>query len=129
MYNRYIPQADGSYRRSFVADPPEPESADSEPLPIPEESQPQFHEQHSQAPADLPRRRPQQNRQPSAHRSTRKDSVQSSPLGITGFLRQLFPANLDTEDLIVVLLLLLMSGESQDDQNGALLTLALYLFL
>ena len=31
--------------------------------------------------------------------------------------------------LVIVLLLLLMSGDCQEDQNTALLTLALYLFL
>lgn len=49
--------------------------------------------------------------------------------GITGFLKQLLPKDFDTTDLMVVLLLLLMSGDCQEDQNTALLTLALYLFL
>lgn len=129
MYNRYIPQADGSYHRSFVADPPEPETENPEPLSIPEEPHPAFSEHPSQSPVEPPRRRLSQSRQQPAHRPPRKEPVQTSPLGITGFLRQLIPSNLDAEDLIVVLLLLLMSGESQDDQNGALLTLALYLFL
>jgi hypothetical protein len=46
-----------------------------------------------------------------------------------GFLKQLLPRDFDTTDLMVVLLLLLMSGDCQEDQNTALLTLALYLFL
>ena len=46
-----------------------------------------------------------------------------------GFLRQLLPKNLDTGDLLIVILLLLMAGDCQEDQNTALLTLALYLFL
>lgn len=45
------------------------------------------------------------------------------------FLKQLLPKNFDTEDLLIVLLLLLMAGDCQEDQNTALLTLALYLFL
>ena len=45
------------------------------------------------------------------------------------FLKNLLPANLDAEDLLIVLLLLLMSGEGRDDRNLPLLTLALYLFL
>lgn len=48
---------------------------------------------------------------------------------IGGFLRQLIPKNFDTGDLIVVLLLLLMAGDKPEDQNTALLTLALYCFL
>ena len=46
-----------------------------------------------------------------------------------GFLKPLLPRDFDTTDLMVVLLLLLMSGDCQEDQNTALLTLALYLFL
>lgn len=46
-----------------------------------------------------------------------------------GFLKQLLPRDFDTGDLLVVLLLLLISGDCQEDQNTALLTLALYLFL
>jgi hypothetical protein len=44
-------------------------------------------------------------------------------------LRQLLPKNFDTGDLLIILLLLLMAGDSKEDQNTALLTLALYLFL
>ena len=46
-----------------------------------------------------------------------------------GFLRNLLPKNFDTGDLIVVLLLLLMAGDCEEDQNTALLTLALYFFM
>ena len=46
-----------------------------------------------------------------------------------GFLKQLLPKNFDTEDLLVVLLLLLMAGDCRENQNSALLTLMLYLFL
>lgn len=48
---------------------------------------------------------------------------------VSGFLRQLLPKDFDTGDLLVVLLLLLMAGDSQENQNSALLTLGLYLFL
>lgn len=50
-------------------------------------------------------------------------------LGIPEFLRQLLPKGLDTGDLLVVVLLLLMSADCREDQNWALLTLVLYLFL
>ena len=49
--------------------------------------------------------------------------------GVGGFLKQLLPKEFEVEDLVVVLLLLLMAGDCQEDQNSALLTLALYLFL
>ena len=48
---------------------------------------------------------------------------------VPGFLRQLLPKDFDTADLLVVILLLLMTGDCEDDQNWALLTLVLYLFL
>ena len=51
------------------------------------------------------------------------------PAGVAGFLRNLLPKEFDTGDLIVVLLLLLMAGDCQEDQNTALLTLALYFFM
>jgi len=44
-------------------------------------------------------------------------------------LKGLLPRDFDTSDLLIVLLLLLMSGDCQEDQNTALLTLVLYLFL
>lgn len=49
--------------------------------------------------------------------------------GIGHFLRQLLPKDFDTGDLMIILLLLLMSGDCPEDQNWALLTLALYLFM
>lgn len=50
-------------------------------------------------------------------------------INVSSFLRQLLPANFDTEDLMVVLLLLLMSNKNANGQNNALLTLVIYLFL
>ncbi len=44
-------------------------------------------------------------------------------------MKQLLPKNFDTEDLLIVLLLLLMAGDCREDQNTALLTLVLYLFM
>lgn len=52
-----------------------------------------------------------------------------SGLGVGAFFRQLLPRDFDMEDLLIVVLLLLMSEERQEDQNFALLTLALYLFM
>lgn len=131
MYNRYIPQPDGSYQRSRIPEPeqkppgrppeehrrPEP---DPEPCPPPSGSRPQ--------PRTNPGRQPRRPSPP-----PKKPPCQSPPprqnTGIFQFFRQLLPGDFDTEDLLIVLLLLLMSGDCKEDQNTALLTLALYLFM
>lgn len=104
MYNRYVPQPDGSYQKNRIHDPsrhqepPEPEcTAPPEPLPI----------------CNDPPKRP----------------VSKSTTGAFDFLRQLLPRGLDTGDLLIIVLLLLMAGDCESEQNTALLTLALYLFL
>lgn len=126
MYNRYIPQPDGSYRRSQYPDrrPPaqspkqeRPPEAVPDPTPI-------------QKPPTLCPQRP--------HRSSgycpkpkppQEPACDSSSLGIGRFLKHLLPGNFDTEDLLIVVLLLLMSGDCQEERNLPILTLALYLFL
>ena len=105
MYNRYIPQPDGSYRRN----PMQEQRQNPQRPPKP----PQRHDPPPQ-PAPPP---PPPCRQPPV----------SEP--ISGFLRQLIPKGFDTGDLIIVLLLLLIAGDSQESRSNALLTLALYLFL
>lgn len=105
MYNRYIPQPDGSFHRSRVEDRPIPPPR---PRPEPKQtvSEPDTSPQRPIPPK--PRKRPE-------------------PMG--NFLKQLLPKDFDTEDLLIVLLLLLLSGDCREDQNTALLTLVLYLFL
>ena len=111
MYNRYVPQSDGSYRRSRMEEPkskppqPKPQPCDPPPPPPPCE------------PVCVPPLPP--CREPRPH--------QSQPLG--GFLRQLLPPSFDTADLIIVLLLLLLAGDCEEDRTTAMLTLVLYLFL
>ena len=103
MYNRYIPQQDGSYRRKQEPDVPRPDAGGHRPPPPP-------------AP------------EPSCPPPIREP--QAPPVGnIGGFLRRLIPKDFDTGDLIVVLLLLLMAGDKPEEKNTALLTLALYCFL
>ena len=119
MYNRYIPQADGTYRRNRIQDvsvsterppaPPPPQIPPREPEPIP----------CSSCVHNCPPRRPVHVRSPRPGDTT----------SVVGFLKKLLPKEFDAEDLIVVLLLLLMAGDCQENQNTALLTLALYLFL
>ncbi len=119
MYNRYIPQPDGSFRRNRMEDRPRPpEKPQKEPCPPPQEP-------CSQEPRPKPPCA--QMRQPRPYRPPQKRQ-ESEAIGIGNFLRQLLPRDFDTADLIVVLLLLLMSADGSDD-NSALLTLALYLFL
>ena len=101
MYNRYIPQQDGSHRRSRVEEAHHPPPQPQRPAP----------------PPDAPCQQPIPEHRPPAAGN------------IGGFLRQLLPKDFDTGDLIVVLLLLLMAGDKPEDRNTALLTLALYCFL
>lgn len=121
MYNRYIPQSDGSYRRSRVPDHPveQPHPAPPRQAPPPPPPEPEPEPVHTPPPQDPPR---QQSRPP--RQESRQDSQGSN---VMGFLKQLLPQNFDTGDLMVVLLLLLMSENCKD--NTALLTLVIYLFL
>lgn len=114
MYNRYIPQPDGSYRRSRVADP-------TASTPIQPRREPQRAPEPECPPPPPP---PRQEQEPEQHRPQPRQNTQAGD-----FLRQLLPKNLDTGDLMIILLLLLMAGDCQEDRNTALLTLAIYLFL
>ena len=111
MYNRYIPQADGSYRRN-----PAQESRPQRPPAPPPLRQPAPPTQP--VPPPLPQQSPSQPQ----HRTP-----QSEP--VMGFLRQLLPKGFDTGDLIIVLLLLLIAGDNPESRSNALLTLALYFVL
>ena len=120
MYNRYIPQPDGSFRRNRMPDqsrPAPPPKPRSEPNNCPPPPPPE--------PVCSPPPKPMPPKQ-EFHRPRQDKSPQGS---VGGFLRQLLPKDFDTSDLIVVLLLLLMAGDCPEDQNTALLTLAIYLFL
>lgn len=117
MYNRYIPQHDGSYCRKTV-----PERPKEPPCPAPVEK-PQAPPCSPSPPAvPLPCPSPQPRRRPPVPR-------QEPSLSIGSFMKQLLPKDFATEDLLIVLLLLLMAGDCPEEQNTALLTLALYLFL
>lgn len=103
MYNRYIPQSDGSFRRSQVSDggSGKPGEASGQPPGRPGNPPP---------PPPMP------------------ECTPGVPGNVGGFLSGLLPQSFDTEDMIIILLLLLF-GSSGRDQNGALLTLIIYLFL
>lgn len=116
MYNRYIPQPDGSFRRSAVPDRQQP------PRPRPQE-RPVHRPQEPACPTPEP---PPKKPERCPHREPPPAGSGSS---IGSFLRQLLPKDFDTSDLMIVLLLLLMAGDNPEEQSNALLTLALYLFM
>ena len=104
MYNHYIPQSDGSYRRN-----PQPEQRrPNPPRPKPEP--------------------PKQEPPPPPPPSLPCPPQQPSQGSILDFFKGLLPRGLDTADLMIVFLLLLMN---KDDEGGIspVLTLALYFLL
>ena len=115
MYNRYVPQPDGSFRRNRAG---EPECIKPRP-PKPEPQKPQPCPPTATPP-------PKQTKQEHHHAHTAKQPPQ---VCAEGFLRQLLPKDFDTEDLIIVLLLLLMAGNKPENRSNALLTMALYFIL
>lgn len=139
MYNRYIPQPDGSYRRSRQSDippsPPQPRREEVCQPPRrdpPAECRPQPREEPpcQKGPnCGNGRRQGRPAPPPPPPRQRRSGPEPQAGAGVGGFLRQLLPKDFCTEDLLIVLLLLLMSGGDEDNQNIALLTLGLYLFL
>ena len=112
MYNRYIPQSDGSYRRNRIAE------SNQWPQKVPEQPANQ-NPLSSTNPSPMPFCPPE--------KANSKPSVNGG--SVDSFLRQLLPKNFDTGDLLVILLLLLMAGDCKEEQNTALLTLGLYLFM
>lgn len=112
MYNRYVPQPDGSYRRNRIPDPtlqhPRPQRPVKESCPEPE---------------------PPPCEEPKQEHTNRQPPNQKQEGSMDRFLRQLLPKDFDTGDLIVVLLLLLMAGDAKEDRHNALLTLALYFLM
>lgn len=106
MYNHYIPQSDGSYRRSA-----QQENRRPAPPPKPRPEPPQECPPEPPKPAPPPPCPPPQ------------------PQGsLLDFFKGLLPRGLDTADLMIVFLLLLMN---KDDEGGLspILTLALYFLL
>lgn len=114
MYNRYIPQPDGSYRRNRMPEP-------TRHRPPPPPPQPPKQEEASSPPP------PEHPKEKTACPLKKAHPLQGN--GMDGFLRQLLPKDFDTGDLIVVLLLLLMAGDNEEGRNNALLTLVLYFLM
>lgn len=114
MYNRYVPQPDGSYRRNRMQEPQRPVP------PPPQQTGPTAYTNRNSEPADAP---------PDNRTNRQTQRKRTVPTSAGSFLRQLLPGNLDTEDLLIVILMLLMAGDCEEERSNALLTLALYLFL
>ena len=100
MYNRYIPQPDGSYHRNRISEP--------------EKQQPQS---------------PLQPAASQKHEVPHNAGTAPPNDSIMRFFKNLMPKDMDTGDLIVILLLLLLANDCEEDRNHALLTLALYFLL
>ena len=127
MYNRYIPQSDGTFRRSSIEEKipvhkPIPGNC-SPPAPAAQEPCPAKPEPCIPA-RSVPPRHPS-----CVHGKKQHKNPTQSHSSVSSFLKQLLPKDFDTSDLMIVLLLLIMSGDCGEDQNTALLTLVLYLFL
>ena len=118
MYNRYVPQADGSYRKKRMQEPPRPAPPRQPPCPPKQETPPCPEPEPPCAPEKKPERR-----------SESRPPHSKQEMGIDGFLRQLLPKDFDTGDLLVILLLLLMAGDCPEDRTSALLTIALYFIM
>ena len=149
MYNRYIPQPDGTYRRNRI---PETDHPTHRPTPSPQQhpqkpkedcpppepelcgSPEETCDSCDQPPVKCPREKKLPQRPMPHHRhppcpQKQEHCQEYHDNSIGGFLRQLLPKDFDTGDLLIVLLLLLMSSDCAEDKNNALLTLALYLFM
>lgn len=111
MYNRYIPQSDGTFQRNRVPELRQPPKPAPPPPPPPKE--------HDHPPVE------KEFYPPPRHPAV----SQSQSMGITNFFRQLLPKNLDTADLLIILLLLLMAGDNEEEKTNALLTMALYFLM
>ncbi len=135
MYNRYIPQSDGSYRRSRLPDPAQPPRTartappSHPPLPKDPPEKAQAHEK-PQPPCPCPPAKPQPSAKPRRpQKPAPEPSGEHGGCSAGSFLRNLLPQDFDTGDLLIVMLLLLMAGDHPENSNTALLTLMLYLFL
>ena len=120
MYNRYIPQGDGTYQRSRLPEsrpprpprprPPEPHRPPEPPRPAPPPCPPE----------PCPHPEP-----PCEHHPPHREE----PCSALGFLQNLLPKNMDTGDLLMLLILLLLIQDGSEDAPSALLTIALFFLL
>lgn len=122
MYNRYVPQPDGSHCRNRVPEPPTPAQNLPHPTPVPPVPNPAC--TPLEEPPCAPPLKP-----PPPKNSHCRPTCPREPESIPGFLRRLLPKDLDTGDLLILLLLLVMAGDREENKTNALLTIALYFLL
>lgn len=108
MYNHYIPQSDGSYRRSAMPDRQRQQSRQNQ--------QNQQSQQRPSQPPEPPKPVPRQS------------APQPQGGDILSFFKGLFPREIDTADLMILFLLLLMNRDDEDSFSP-ILTMALYFLL
>lgn len=125
MYNRYIPQPDGSFQKKRIIDEIAPNDEILEPTT--ESTEPEKSADVPQEVLQSPKEYGRKSQQP-PRRQNKSQPIQTGT-SIPSFLHQLLPKEFDTSDLFVILLLLLISGDNQENQSTAMLTLALYLFM
>lgn len=128
MYNHYIPQSDGSFRRSYVPE----NSRRSRPAPGPQiQQKPSAPPQPppDPEPADVPCETKETHEQPPQPSKCQPAPVKEKGQSPFSFLRSLLPKDIDSTDMIVIALLLLLSGEDGESDLSPLLTLALYFLL
>lgn len=115
MYNRYVPQNDGTYQRSWV-----PEPGSSQPKPQPPSGRPPA--RRPPAPPGATPGCPPPDPPPPPDECF-------SPDNAAGFLRRLLPKDMDTGDLLVLLILLLLLNDGSEDSPSMLLTIALFFLM
>ena len=120
MYNHYIPQSDGSYRRSTM-----PEGS-RRPQTRPQQTNPQSRQAPPPPAQDPPPPEPPHCTEPAAPPAP---PPQYRSEGILSFLRGLLPRDADSTDLLVILILLLMNRDDDPDSISPMLTIALYFLL
>ena len=123
MYNRYIPQSDGSYKRKTM-----PEKISKPPNP-PENSVSCVDDAETTAAGNSLCTEKQTTKCQCRECQKRRDRKYIPEMNASSFLKELLPKDLDTGDLLIIVMLLLISADNADDQGNALLTLAIYLFL
>ena len=123
MYNRYIPQPDGSYRKNRVPDPPQ-RHMHSRPIPPPPPADDPCPQNEHCQPEFIPCKNETEEKCRPIHNHAGPKHTDAGD-----FLRKLLPKDLDTGDLLIIILLLLMAGDCEGEKNTALLTLLLYFFL
>lgn len=111
MYNRYIPNANGTFQRTVVDDRP------SQPPPRPSQPEP-LREERPCPPPEKPKEADCEAAQVCAER------------GSEHFLRKLLPHGIDIGELLALLIVLLLLVDSEEDDTlTVLVTIAAFLLL